>query len=100
MSGEIRYYRGLYKVKILAQSEGYWIIEALEDFNDLIDHQKTPVKVGEQRIVPPSSLKKKMTLAPPVKEHTYELMMEKKLKRMVAEEEQKKKNGKKQSARA
>ena len=94
MSGEIRYYRGLHKVKVVAQSEGHWVVEALEDFDDSVDSQKTIVKTGEQRIVPPNLVFKERTLPPPIKEHTYELQMEKKLKRLVAEEEKKEKAGK------
>ena len=90
LSGEIRYYRGLHKVRVVAQSEGYWIVEALEDFEDCVDDQKTTVKTGEQRILPPSLVFKERTLPPPIKEHTYELQMEKKLKRLVSEEEKKK----------
>jgi hypothetical protein len=90
LSGEIRYYRGLNKVKVVTQSEGYWTVEALEDFEDTVDKHKTTVKMGEQRIVPPNLLFKQRTLAPTVKEHEYELEMEKKLKRMVAKEEKNK----------
>ncbi len=89
MSGEIRYYRGLHKVKIVTQSEGYWIVEALEDFEDTVDEKKVKVKVGEQRIVPPNLLMRKEALPPPIKEHAYELRMEKKLKRYVAEKGEK-----------
>ena len=88
LSGELRYYRGLHKVKVVTQSEGHWTIEALEDFDDYVDDLKTTVKTGEQRIVPPSLVFKQKTLPPMVKEHAYELEMEKKLKRMVAKEEQ------------
>ncbi len=86
MSGETRYYRGLHKVKVLTQSEGYWIVEALEDFEDYVEGERVKVKAGEQRIVPPSVVFHERTLAPPVKEHAYELEMEKKLKRMVEKE--------------
>ncbi len=89
MSGEIRYYRGLHKVKIVSQSEGYWIVEAQEDFEDSIGEQKTVVKTGEQRILLSNLLFEKKTLSPPVKEHAYELKMEKKVKRMVEKEEKK-----------
>jgi len=75
-------------VKVVTQSEGYWTVEALEDFEDYIDNQKTAVKMGEQRIVPPNLVFKQKTLPPMVKEHAYELGMEKKLKRIVAQEEQ------------
>ena len=53
------YYKGLYKVKVLTKSEGYWIVEAMEDFNDTIDDQKVSVRSGESRIVPISDLLKK-----------------------------------------
>jgi hypothetical protein len=45
------------------------------------------VKVGEQRIAPVETLYKRKYLAPPGKEHAYELKMEKKLKRLIAQEE-------------
>jgi hypothetical protein len=89
LSGEIRYYRGLHKVRIVSQSEGYWIVEAQEDFEDSIGEQKIVVKTGEQRILLPNLLYTEKTLAPPVKEHAYELKMEKKVKRMVEKEEKK-----------
>jgi hypothetical protein len=88
LSGEIRYYRGLHKVKVVTQSEGYWTVEALEDFEDYVDNRKTAVKLGEQRIVPPNLVFKEKTLPPMIKEHAYELEMEKKLKRIVAQKEQ------------
>jgi Leu/Phe-tRNA-protein transferase len=84
---EFCYYKGLYKVKVLTQSEGYWIVEALEDFEDCSEGEEITVKKGEQRIVPPDTLFKQKTLPPMVKEHEYELNMEKKLKRMIAEDE-------------
>jgi predicted ATP-grasp superfamily ATP-dependent carboligase len=87
--GEVWYYKGVHKVKILTESEGYWIVEALEEFEDDVDGEKVTVKVGEQRIVPSESVHERKFLAPPVKEHSYELKMEKKLKRLVAEEEKK-----------
>ena len=84
---EFRYYKGLYKVKVLTKSEGYWIVEALEDFEDCSEGEGITVKKGEQRIVPPDILFKQKMLPPMVKEHQYELNMEKKLKRMIAENE-------------
>ena len=87
MSGEIRYYRGLHKVRVVTQSEGYWTVEALEDFEDVVDKQRTMVKSGEQRIVTPNLVFKQKSLPPMVKEHAYELQMEKKLKQLVAKEE-------------
>jgi hypothetical protein len=89
LSGEIRYYRGLHKVKVVSQSEGYRTVEALEDFDDCLEKEKIRVKVGEQRIVPLNLVFKEKTLPPMVREHEYELKMEKKLKSMVAKEEAK-----------
>jgi hypothetical protein len=79
------YYKGLYKVKAVTQSEGYWIIEALEDFEDNVDGERVTVKAGETRIVKPTELHKKKNLAPPIPEHVYERQLEKKVKRMVEE---------------
>ena len=69
------YYKGLYKVKVVTQSEGYWIVEALEDFNDII--------------VLPTELHNKKTLPPMVPEHLYERRLEQKVKHMVEEYENK-----------
>ena len=87
---EVWYYKGVHKVKVLTESEGYWIVEALEAFEDEEDGEKVTVKIGERRIVPSNTVHKQKYLLPPVKEHAYELHMEKKLKRLVAEEEKKK----------
>jgi hypothetical protein len=84
---DIYFYKGLYKVKLLTKSEGYWIVEAQEDFEDQQDSKRIPVKVGEQRIVQPTELHKKKVLAPPVPEHSYERGLEKKVKRMVKDYE-------------
>jgi hypothetical protein len=89
VSGEIRYYKGRHKVRVLTESRGNWIVEALEPFEDVVRGEKVSVKAGERRIVAPNVLFKTERLPPPVKEHTYELKMEKKLKRLVAEEERK-----------
>jgi hypothetical protein len=94
LSGEIRYYRGLYKVKVITQSVGYWIVEALEDFEDCLENETISVKVGEQRIVSPNLVFKERSLPPMVKEHEYELKMERKLKSLVAKEEEKQKEKK------
>ncbi|MGD6852856.1 MAG: hypothetical protein ACQCN6_12430 [Candidatus Bathyarchaeia archaeon] len=83
------YYKGLYKVKVATESEGYWIVEAQEQFEDYQDGKKIMVKVGEQRIVQPSELHKKKVLAPPVPEHVYERKLEKKVKHIVEEAEKK-----------
>ena len=81
------FYRGLYKVKLLTKSEGYWIVEAQEDFEDYLNDTRIHVKTGEQRIVQPSELHKKKVLSSPVPEHIYERCMEKKVKRIVEEYE-------------
>ena len=56
---EIYYYKGLHKVKVLTESEGYWIVDALEDFEDFVDGEKATVKTGERRIVQTAELQKK-----------------------------------------
>jgi hypothetical protein len=89
MSEEVRYYKGKYKVKVLTKSVGYWIVEAMEEFEDEVEGEKVTVRVGEKRIVPSNTVRKQKSLPPPIKEHSYELKMEKKLKRLVAEEEKK-----------
>ncbi len=81
------YYKGLYRVKVVTESEGYWIVEALEDFKDCIEGEKVPVKAGERRIVQPNDVVKKDDLRPMVHEHAYELQLEKKVKHMVEEYE-------------
>ncbi len=83
MSGEIRYYKGKHKVRVLMQSKGNWIVEALEPFEDEVQGKKVEVMAGERRIVGPNLLYVRKSLPPPVKEHAYELKMEKKLKRLV-----------------
>ena len=88
MSGEIRYYKGKYKVKVLTESKGNWIVEALEPFEDKIRGEKVKVKAGERRIVSPNLLFKRKGLPPPVREHTYELKMEKKLKHIIEREDE------------
>ena len=85
----ILYYKGVHKVRILTESEGYWIVEADEDFEDSVNDERVHVKKGERRIVPIETLYKQKTLPPMIKEHSYELQMEKKLKRLVVEEEKK-----------
>jgi hypothetical protein len=88
---EVWYYKGVHKVKVVTKSEGYYIVEALEEFEDESDCGKITVKVGEQRIAPSDLIHKRKYLAPPIKGHTYELKMEKKLKQLIDKE------GKKQS---
>ena len=86
----VLFYKGLYKVKVLTESEGYWIIEALEEFEDQIEGKKVTVKIGEQRIVPSHAVHKRKYFKQPIKEHAYELKMEEKLKRLILEQEKKK----------
>jgi hypothetical protein len=85
---EVQYYKGVHKVKVVTKSEGYWIVEALEEFDDDVDGEKVTVKVGERRIVPADAVHEHKYLPPPAKEHAYELKMEKKLKRLVDKEQQ------------
>ena len=87
MDDEVRYYKGKHKVKVLTESRGNWIVEALEAFEDVVDSETVKVKKGERRIVAPNLLFQREALPPPMKEHVYELKMEKKLKRLVQEEE-------------
>jgi hypothetical protein len=87
MTEEIRYYKGKHKVKVVTKSAGYWIVEAQEEFDDVVDGEKVTVKAGERRIVPSNIVRKRRSVPPPIKEHTYELKMEKKLKRLVAGKE-------------
>jgi len=88
------YYKGLYRVKVVTESEGYWIIEALEDFKDCIEGEKIPVKAGERRIVQPNDIIKKDELPPIVPEHAYELQLEEKVKRMIKKYEKETKSKK------
>jgi hypothetical protein len=85
------FYKGLHKVKVITQSEGYWIVEALEDFEDTVDGEKAKVKVGERRIVAPSELYNKKTLPPIIPEHVYERRLEQKVKHIVEDYENKNK---------
>ncbi len=87
MDREVRYYKGKHRVRVLTESRGNWIVEALEGFEDIVNGEKIEVKKGERRIVAPNLLLERETLPPPVKEHVYELKMEKKVKRFVQEEE-------------
>ena len=88
---EIRYYKGKFRVKVLTESRGNWIVEALEQFEDIVYGEKVEVKVGERRIVAPNLLFKRKSLPRPPKEHAYELKMEKRLKRFIAREAEKQK---------
>ena len=84
------YYKGLYKVNVVTESEGYWIVEALEDFKDCIKGKEVLVKAGEKRIVQPCDLVREKSMLPLVTEHTYELQLEKKVKQMVKDYEKEK----------
>jgi hypothetical protein len=86
------YYKGMYKVKVVTESEGYLIVEALENFTDCIEGKSVTVKAGERRIVPLNDLVKRDTLPPMVPEHAYELRLEKKVKRMLKKYENEKSN--------
>jgi hypothetical protein len=81
--GQIVFYKGLHKVKVVTESEGYWIVEALEGFEDFLDGKKVSVAVGERRIVQPIELHKRKVLSPPIQEHLYERNLEKKVKQMI-----------------
>ena len=85
----VRYYKGVHKVRILTKSEGYLIVEALEDFEDTVNNERIHVETGEKRIVPIENIYKQKTLPPMVREHAYELQMEKELERFVAKKEAK-----------
>jgi hypothetical protein len=80
---DLMYYKGLHKVKVVTESEGYWIVEAQEDFEDTVDGEKITVLTGERRIVMPCELDKKKVLPPPIPEH--ERKLEKKVEQMVEE---------------
>jgi hypothetical protein len=84
------YYKGKYKVKVVTESDGYWIVEAVEDFKDCLEGEKVSVKAGEKRIVQPNELVREEVLPPMVPEHEYELQLEKKVKRMVKDWESEK----------
>jgi hypothetical protein len=87
LKDEVRYYKGKHKVKILTESRGNWIVEALEPFEDVVGREKVKVRKGERRIVAPNLLFQREAISPPVKEHVYELEMEKKVKRLLQEQE-------------
>ncbi len=84
-----QYYKGKYKIKVVTESVGYVTVEALEDFEDIVDGEKVIVRKGETRVVPNVEVCRQKGLAPMVTEHAYELRMEKKLKKIVSEEEKK-----------
>jgi hypothetical protein len=87
MAGNIRFYKGKHKVKVMTETEGSWIVEAMEPFEDLVNGVAVKVKRGERRIVAPNLLYERKGLPPLVKEHVYERKMEKKLKKLIEDEE-------------
>jgi hypothetical protein len=87
--GQVVFYKGLHKVKVVTESEGYWIVEALEGFEDFLEGKKVTVDVGERRIAQPTELHKRKVLSPPVPEHLYERNLEKKVKQMIEASEEK-----------
>ena len=89
---KIRFYKGLYEVKVVMESVGFYTIEALEVFEDVVDGKKIKVEIGEQRFVAPDTLYQERTYRSPIQEHAYELMMEKKLKELVANQERNNQN--------
>ncbi len=89
MGRDVRYYKGKFRVAVLAESEGNYVVEALEGFEDEVYGKVERVRVGERRIVAPNLLFRRKGYVPMVKEHEYELKMERKLKRLVSEEEEK-----------
>jgi hypothetical protein len=89
LAEEIRYYKGKHRVRVVTESRGNWIVEALEAFEDTIEGEKVKVRKGERRIAAPNLLFQHEALPPPVKEHVYELKMEKKLKQILQEKREK-----------
>ncbi|MGD6935107.1 MAG: hypothetical protein ACQCN5_12965 [Candidatus Bathyarchaeia archaeon] len=90
MSGKIYFYKGASRVKVVTESEGYWLIEALEDFVDYVDGERVSINVGERRLVPPDALNSEM-VSSKVKTPVFEQQMEKKtIQRMVEESRDKK----------
>ena len=87
MNEKVRFYKGKHRVRVLTESKGNWIVEALEPFDDFVNGETVKVKTGERRIIAPNLLHTRKKLPPPIKEHSYELKMEKKLKHLIAEKE-------------
>lgn len=91
MGEEIRFYKGKFKVRVINESKGFWTVEALEDFEDVVENSEVLVKAGERRIVPSNTVHRNQNIPAPIREHSYELKMEKKVKQMVAGKEKKEK---------
>lgn len=91
MVKKVLFYKGLHEVQVKTESEGYWIVEALEDFEDYLNDEKVIVKAGETRIVQPNELFNKKTLSPPAPEHVYERRLEKRVQKMVEDYEKQEK---------
>jgi hypothetical protein len=89
LNEDVRFYKGKHKVRVLTRSQGNWIVEALEPFEDIVRGERVKVKSKERRIVAPNLLFRRESLPRPMKEHAYELKMEKKLKQIVKEKESK-----------
>lgn len=56
LSGKTYFYKGVSKVKVVTESEGYWLVEALEDFVDCVDGERVSINAGERRLVSPDVL--------------------------------------------
>jgi len=61
LSGKVYFYKGNYKVKVVTESEGYWLVEALEDFVDYVDDERIIINAGQRRLVPPDILDSQMS---------------------------------------
>ena len=59
---QVWYYKGVHKVKVVTKSEGYWIIEALEAFEDEDSGKNVTVEIGQRRIVPSNLVHKQKYL--------------------------------------
>jgi hypothetical protein len=89
MSQNVYFYKGLYKVKVVTQSQDYWVVEAQEDFQDTVNCQKVTVKTGQTRIVEPKELHKRKPCLRQFQNTLYERKLEKKVKKMVEDYEKK-----------
>ncbi len=84
LSGKIFFYKGASKVKVITESEGYWLVEALEDFVDYVDGERVSINAGERRLVPPDVLSNE-SVSPKVKRPDYERQSERKSIKSVVE---------------
>ena len=83
MSEEFLYYKGKHKVKVVTQAEGYWIIEAMEQFKDTLNGEEVIVQIGEKRIVPPNAVYKNKSLNLTDQKNTCKNKLEIKSRRKV-----------------